>query len=101
ARPIDGGVPMRQTIVRRSQGGERLLSDDRRQRRATMDGQHYRTIGGVAAQLGVPRWRLAYLIERGSVPDSSLRVPGRRLFSPEDVRRIRAALDALDQGGHK
>ena len=52
----------------------------------------YRTIGAVAAELGVPRWRLAYLIERGDVPGPSLQVPGRRLFTDRDVDRIRRAL---------
>jgi DNA-binding transcriptional MerR regulator len=52
----------------------------------------YRTIGSVADQLELPRWRLAYLIDRGDVPGSSLQVPGRRLFSDEDVERIRQAI---------
>jgi DNA-binding transcriptional MerR regulator len=52
----------------------------------------YLTIGAVAKQVGVIRWRLAYLIERGDVPGPSLVVPGRRLFTEEDVRKIRKAL---------
>jgi hypothetical protein len=32
------------------------------------------------------------LIERGNVPGPSLQVPGHRLFSEEDVDRIREAL---------
>jgi DNA-binding transcriptional MerR regulator len=54
--------------------------------------EHYLTIGSVAAEVGVPRWRLAYLIERGTVPGPSLQVPGRRLFSSDDVECIRRAL---------
>ena len=57
-----------------------------------MQAERYRTSGGVAEALGIPRWQLAYLIERGLVPDASLRVPGRRLFSDDDVNRIRRAL---------
>jgi DNA-binding transcriptional MerR regulator len=53
----------------------------------------YLTIGPVATQLGIPRWQLAYLIERGDVPPPSLQVPGRRLFSQEDVETIRRALE--------
>jgi DNA-binding transcriptional MerR regulator len=53
---------------------------------------HYQTIGHVASLLGVPRWRLAYLIERGEVPGPSLQVPGRRLFTEDDIARIRSAL---------
>jgi hypothetical protein len=57
-----------------------------------MQADRYRTSGGVAAELKIPRWQLAYLIERGVVPDASVHVPGRRLFSEEDVARIRRAL---------
>jgi hypothetical protein len=52
----------------------------------------YQTIGPVAAELEMPRWRLAYLIERGDVPGPSLQVPGRRLFTRADVEQIRLAL---------
>lgn len=55
--------------------------------------REYRTIGDVAAALAVPRWRLAYWIERGDVPGPSMQVPGRRLFTDADVERIRAALE--------
>lgn len=54
--------------------------------------ERYRTSGAVADALGIARWQLAFLIERGIVPDASLRVPGRRLFNDEDVTRIRRAL---------
>ncbi len=57
-----------------------------------MPATSYQTIGAVAAELGVPRWRLAYLIDRGDLPGPSVQVPGRRLFSPEDVERLRLAL---------
>ena len=50
------------------------------------------TIGEVAARLAMPRWTLAYLIEKGVVPGPHLTVPGRRLFSMEDLERIREAL---------
>ena len=52
----------------------------------------YLTIGPVAAQLGLPRWRLAYLIDRGDLPGPSLQVPGRRLFCEQDVEGIKQAL---------
>jgi hypothetical protein len=57
-----------------------------------METRNYHTIGPVAARLGQPRWWLAYLIDRGDVPGPSLQVPGRRLFTDEDVEKIRAAL---------
>jgi DNA-binding transcriptional MerR regulator len=53
----------------------------------------YSSIGPVAARLGIPRWRLAYLIERGDVPGPSYQVPGRRLFSEEDIERLIQALE--------
>jgi DNA-binding transcriptional MerR regulator len=58
-----------------------------------MANSDYQTIGAVAAQLGLPRWQLAYLIEHGDVPGPSLQVPGRRLFSAQDVVAIRKALE--------
>jgi hypothetical protein len=57
-----------------------------------MEVERYWTSGRVAAELGIPRWRLAYLIERGDVPGPSLQVPGRRLFTDQDVASIRRAL---------
>ena len=54
----------------------------------------YSSIGSVAGRLGIPRWKLAYLIERGDLPGPSLQVPGRRLFSEEDVEQIKLALKA-------
>ena len=50
------------------------------------------TIGQVARELGVPRWRLAYWLERGDLPQPTLAVPGRRLFSRSDVERIKKLL---------
>ncbi len=58
----------------------------------------YSSIGSVANRVGIPRWRLAYLIERGDVPGPSFQVPGRRLFSEEDIERILEALKT-QQGG--
>jgi hypothetical protein len=42
--------------------------------------------------VGLFRWKLLYLIERGDLPGPSVIVPGRRLFTDEDVESIRAAL---------
>ncbi len=57
-----------------------------------MQTEQSHTIGAVANVLPVPRWWLAYLVERGEVPGPSLQVPGRRLFTGEDVRKVREAL---------
>jgi hypothetical protein len=59
----------------------------------------YLTIGAVADELGMPRWRLAYPIERGTVPGPSIVVPGRRLFTPQDVEAIQEALSVMQTSG--
>jgi len=55
----------------------------------------YITIGELAARVGVSRWKLAYWIERGVLPRPSVEVPGRRLFSEEDVEVIKARVETL------
>ncbi len=50
--------------------------------------------GMVAAQVGLPRWRLLYLIEKGELPGPTHQVPGRRLFTKDDVVQINDTLDA-------
>jgi len=51
------------------------------------------TSGEVAAEVKLPRWRLLYLIEKGNLPGPSHEVPGRRLFTFDDISRIRRALN--------
>jgi hypothetical protein len=51
------------------------------------------TSGQAALKVGLARWRLLYLIEKGEVPGPSLQVPGRRLFTAEDIRSIARALE--------
>jgi DNA-binding transcriptional MerR regulator len=50
------------------------------------------TSGQVARLVGLPRHRLTYLIESELLPEPSLRVPGRRLFTAGDVNHIREML---------
>ena len=50
--------------------------------------------GGVAEVLGLPRWKLLYLLDRGTVPGPSFRIACRRLFTGEDIAQIRVALAA-------
>ena len=52
---------------------------------------NYVTIGTLAELLGIDRWRVAYLIERCILPEASVTVPGRRLFSEKDVERVKQA----------
>lgn len=55
--------------------------------------------GQVARQLGMPRWRLQYLIERGDFPSPSQVVAGRRLFSSDDIVAMRLILTARVNDG--
>jgi hypothetical protein len=50
------------------------------------------TSGAVSTHVRIARWRLLYLIERGDLPAPTFYVPGRRLFTADDVRRIEAVL---------
>ena len=59
--------------------------------------QDFKTIGAVAAKLGIDRWRLAYLIERGTVPEASVKIPGRRLFTPSDIEAIEDAIASQEE----
>jgi len=51
--------------------------------------------GEAARRLGLRTWKLLYLIDRGYLPEPSLRIAGRRIFSEQDVCRIGAALANL------
>ena len=52
------------------------------------------TSGAVARELQLPRWQLLYLIERGDLPGPSFEVPGRKLFTEQDVVQMRKSLTA-------
>lgn len=56
------------------------------------------TLGQAAALLGVPAWRLAYLVARGDVERPANQVPGRRLFTADEVKRIEKQLLAHRSG---
>lgn len=53
------------------------------------------TSGHVPDRAGVPRWWLLYQLEKGAIPGPSYRVPGRRLYTEDDVARITAAIAQL------
>jgi hypothetical protein len=59
--------------------------------------ERFYTIGEVAAELGLPRWRLAYFVERGVVSGPTVEVPGRRLFTVKQVEMIRKELAARER----
>ena len=50
--------------------------------------------GAVAEMLGIPRFRFIAWLDSGKLPEPELKLPGRRLFTAEDVERIREALEA-------
>ena len=52
------------------------------------------TSGRVAADVGLARPRLLYLIETEQLPQPTYAVPGRRVFTDADVEAIRRALEA-------
>jgi DNA-binding transcriptional MerR regulator len=52
------------------------------------------TSGAVSDRVRVTRSRLLYLIESGVLPGPSFQVPGRRLFTEDDIRRIETILVA-------
>ena len=56
-----------------------------------------RSSGEVARLVGIPRWKLIHLIETGILPDASFVVPGRRLFTDQDVKQIKVAIKQLDE----
>ncbi len=47
----------------------------------------YPSIGSVAERIGIPRWKLAYLIQRGDLPARPSRSPAPPL-SEQDIERI-------------
>jgi hypothetical protein len=53
--------------------------------------QHF-SISELALAVGEKPWRLAYYITRGEIPGASVHLPGRRVFTAEDVNSIREAL---------
>lgn len=50
-------------------------------------------IGQVAERVGLTRSKLIYLVERGELPGASYEIPGRRLFSEDDIQRIAKSLN--------
>jgi hypothetical protein len=59
-----------------------------------MNGELYGT-RDVARMVRLSSRSLLYRLSKGDVPEASYRVSGRRVFTEDDVRRIRAELAAL------
>jgi len=75
-----------------SGGVDRLSVDDNRE--GPIVTVQYYTSGEVAPRVSLSRPELLYLIESGQIPGPSIRVPGRRLYTDDDIRRIVEALAA-------
>jgi len=58
------------------------------------------TSGAVARELKLPRWQLLYLIERGQLPGPTFQVPGRRLFTEQDVEQLHRSLAVQGETRH-
>ncbi|MDY0168578.1 MAG: MerR family transcriptional regulator [Thermoguttaceae bacterium] len=56
------------------------------------------TIGDVARRLGVPQHRIAYLLQRGRVPEP-FRLSGRRTFTQRDMTHIANELKQPQSAG--
>jgi DNA-binding transcriptional MerR regulator len=54
------------------------------------------TSGEVAAEIGLSRAQFLYRVERGDLPAPTHAVPGRRLFTGEDLERIKRAMAARE-----
>jgi hypothetical protein len=50
------------------------------------------TSGEIADAVGLPRSRFLYLVEHGDLPGPTHAVPGRRLFTVEDLEHIKRVL---------
>ena len=54
------------------------------------------TSGEVADAIGLPRSRFLYLVEHGDLPGPTHAVPGRRLFTSEDMEHIKRVLTSRE-----
>jgi len=61
-----------------------------------MSGSRLYGSGEAAALIGVGRARLIQLIEHGKLPEPTHRLPGRRLFTEQDLQHLKDALQALE-----
>lgn len=54
---------------------------------------HLMATGDLARRLGIQRYQLEYLIATGAVPDTTVRVAGKRVWDLQHLEAIRAILD--------
>ena len=51
--------------------------------------------GDAAKLLGVKRWKLIQLLESGKLSEPTFKLPGRRLFTEDDIKSLREELVIL------
>ena len=71
-----------------------VLFLDQQRKGQKMTNQQIYSTGAIAQQIQLPRWRLIYLIDSGTLPEPSIQIPGRRIFTGEDLWRIQEILQA-------
>lgn len=65
-----------------------------------MSQQHY-ILHEVARAVGRKPYQIAYMISNGELDEPKLRIGNRRIFSHEEVVRIREIVQAKDRAGKK
>jgi hypothetical protein len=65
-----------------------------------MSQQHY-ILHEVARAVGRKPYQIAYMISNGELDEPKLRIGNRRIFSHEEVARIREIVQAKDRAGKK
>jgi DNA-binding transcriptional MerR regulator len=58
--------------------------------------QPYILLGEVARLVGQKAYRINYLLSTGAIPEPALRIGNRRVFTPDDVERVRRAFEERD-----
>ncbi len=58
-------------------------------------------IGQVANTLGIPFYRIEYLLRAGKLPDKSVRIGGRRVWTEEQVDEMREQLEQYEKSRSK
>ena len=54
-----------------------------------------------AKMLGVPHYRIAFALTTGLVEEPPMRIGGKRIFRPEDIRRLAAHFGVEPEKGGK
>lgn len=58
--------------------------------------QKYILLGEVARLVGQKPYKITYLLTTGAIPEPAIRVGNKRLFTADDVERVRRAFEERD-----